>query len=110
VTVPRGMGHVARTVADMVREMVPRHRRTLSEEERIVGVHLRGNDALFNGLKSMIESRIGGRAHLPVPSDPLICKSMLERDNELRWLLSRLEAIHSSPVAEPVEDTREQPA
>jgi len=92
----------------MVRGFVPQLRSTMSPEERTVGAYLRGNEHLFNSLVDLIESRIRGRATLPVPSDPLQCKAILDRDSELRWLLSRLEFVYHSPVAQPADDRSEQ--
>lgn len=111
VTIPRGMQGAARKVSDLVREMVPFMRRSLTADEALVAVYLRGNENLLKGLRAMVQSRIEGRAHLPEPSDPLVCKSMVARDRELQWLMSRLEFIHRSPMSEPVaQDDSEQPA
>lgn len=88
----------ARRVSDMVREMFPRFRTALSEEDRDLAVHLRGNERLYNALTAILRSRIQGRDQLPVPSDPLTCKSILERNNELRWMLSKLEYLYRSPA------------
>jgi hypothetical protein len=97
-------------VTDMVREMIPRFTGAkLTPEERRIAVYLRGNEDLFEALTDLIRLRIGRRGNLPAPSDPVECKAWLEMDRELRWLLGRLDAIHHSPVAEPV-DQGEQPA
>jgi hypothetical protein len=104
MTVPPGMSSAARKVSDIVREMVPHFRPRLSRDEQLVGVHLRGNEQLFEGLKGILQSRIEGRARVPEPSDPLVCKSMLAHDREVQWLLSRLEFIYRSPVSEPGEE------
>ncbi len=109
LTIPRGVAGPALRVSDMVRNMVPRLRNSLSDPERRVGIHLRGNEDLFHGLRDLIESRIGVRVNLPVPSDPIQCKAFLERDRELLWLLSRLELIFSSPVAQSADNSDEQP-
>lgn len=85
-------------VADMVRDMIPRLRVSLSPEEGALGPHLRGNDPLMSALRNLITSRIDGRATVPEPTDPLVCKSMVARDRELQWLLSRLEYVHRSPI------------
>lgn len=96
-------------VSDMVREMFPRVRATPTPEERDLAVYLRANDRLYDSLTGLIRSRIQGRDHLPVPSDPLVCKGILDRNAELRWLLSRLETLHRSQPDE-VADDGEQPA
>ena len=106
MTVPR--------LADFVRKMIPKWRGgALTHDEQELGVHLRGNAPLHEALIGIITSRIRGRANVPVPSDPLMCKSMLERDNELRWLLSRLDFVYRSPVSQdipPEQEDGEQPA
>lgn len=100
-----------RTVAEMVRRMVPSLRRTLTPEEHTLSVYLRGNEDMFNSLKGIIESRMKGRAGVPEPSDPVECKSMVARDRELLWLLAKLEFIYRSPIAVPTEQIDdEQPA
>lgn len=111
MTVPRGNGKDRRRVTDIVRDLIPRFRYRLSHDEQQLGIYLRGNKDLFESLTGLIQSRIGGRASLPVPSDPIVCKAMLERDRELQWLLSRLEFVYKSPVSEPAEaEQGEQPA
>ena len=111
MTVPPGFKGMPGRVADMVRNMTPFVRGDrLSPDERALGVFLRGNTELLGVLSNIIQSRIEGRANLPVPSDPIDCKAMVDRDSELRWLLRRLEFVHASPVAEPAEDHGEQPA
>jgi hypothetical protein len=110
MTVPPGLKSVARKVSDVVREMIPRHRVTLTPEEQTVGIYLRGNKDLYESLRDLIESRIGGRANLSVPSNPIDCKAILDRDHELRWLLNRLAFIYSAPVAQPTDSDGEQPA
>lgn len=93
----------------MVRNMAPFLRPNLSAHETQIGIHLRGNDDLFEGLKGLIQSKIEARARMPVPSTPQDCMVSMARDHELRLLLSRLAFIHNSPVAQPAEDS-EQPA
>ena len=110
MTVPRVLRSASRRVSDMVREMIPRQRSTFTEVENDLALHLRGNAEVFNGLKAVIESRIGVRAHSPVPTNPIDCKAVLERDFELRWLLGRLTLIYNSSGAQPVEEDSEQPA
>lgn len=96
-------------VSDYVRRRISAWRNPFTQEEIDLAPHIRGNEKLYNALARLIETRIGGRARLPVPSDPLICKSMLERDNELRWLLSRLDTVYRSLPSQPA-DNGEQPA
>lgn len=96
MTVPRGV----MKVADMVREMVPIWRNRFSKEEIDLAPHIRGNEKLFKALVALVDARIGGRAKLPVPSDPLSCRAILERDAELRWLTQRLDSLYRSPVSE----------
>lgn len=109
MTVPPKVVAAVGRVSDMVRNLIPALRRNLSPHETALSLHLRNNAPLYEALTGLIESRISGRASLPVPSDPIICKAVLERDNELRWLLSRLEFVYRSPFAQP-EDDGEQPA
>ena len=101
---------VRRKVSDMVREMVATRRPDLTAEEEALAVHLRGNVALYSALMALIQTRIGGRANLPEPSDPLVAKSMLARDRELQWLLKVLEHVHLSPVSQSADRDGEQPA
>lgn len=96
-------------VSDYVRKRISTWRNPFTQEEIDFAPHIRGNEKLYTALTRIIETRIGGRARMPVPSDPLICKSMLERDNELRWLLSRLEAVYRSAASQPA-DNGEPPA
>ncbi len=109
MTVPPGLKHVARSVSEMVRGMVPGIRYRFTKEEVSLAVHLRGNEKLHDSLQELIKSRIAGRAIVPEPSDPVQCKSMLARDRELQWLLGRLKMLYSSPVAVPTERDDEQP-
>ena len=103
------MASTVRRVSDMVREMIPHLRGTLPQEELDLSVHLRSNEKLYDALTELIRSRIRGRENLPVPSDPLACKSIMERQSELRWLLSRLEHLYRLPMNQGV-DQGEQPA
>jgi hypothetical protein len=109
VTVPRPKAGPAKRVSDLVRELIPSFRKTQSREFGQIAVHLRGNEDLYEGLKSMISSRIEGRANLPVPSDPLECMRRLAMDKEASIVLAQLESIYTSPVLEPAKDS-EQPA
>lgn len=86
-------------VSDMVRDLfATRHRFAMTPDEMDLAVSLRGNIPLYEALTNIVQSRITGRASLPVPSDPTDCKAILDRDHELRWLLSRLEFVYRSPV------------
>lgn len=96
-----------RKVSDMVREWLPQMRFQMSTLETNLAVHLRGNSTLMDALTALIKSRISGRVLIAEPSDPIACKSMLARDRELQWLLSRLEFIYRSPV-NPTGEDREQ--
>jgi hypothetical protein len=110
MTVPRGVQAATRRVSDMVRDILPFMRNRLSADEQRLGVHLRGNTAMYEALTGIIQSRVTGRAKLPEPSDPLMCKSMLARDRELQWLLSRLEQVYHSPASQPGDTEGEPPA
>ena len=110
MTIPPGIKAIPQKVSDMVRELIPAWRHGLTQEERRLAVHLRGNIDLYESLRSIIRSRIAGRAAVPEPTDPLICKSMLARDRELQWLLLKLEYIYRSPVNSPAQDDGEPPA
>ena len=110
MTIPKGFSAGAMKLSDMVRSMAPFLRVNLTASETQIGIYLRGNSDLFEGLKGLIESRRQGRANLPVPSNPVDCKVSMAMDRELRWLLSRLEFIHKSPAAQPAEKDSEQPA
>lgn len=103
MTIPPNIASAPRRVADYVRDRITKWRNPLSPDEMNLAPHLRGSEALYDALTRLIESRIEGRAKLPVPSDPLVCKAMLERDNELRWLLSRLDAVYHSAVSPPAD-------
>lgn len=96
-------------VSEMVREMFPRMRTVPTPEERDLSIHLRANDRLYESLTGIIRSRIEGRDHLPVPTDPLVCKSLLERNAELRWLLGRLDFLRRFNPEQGADDG-EQPA
>lgn len=104
MTIPPNWKAAPGRVTDMVRNLMPFLRRNLSDHEQALLLHLRGNEPLFDALKGLIESRIGVRASASVPSDPIQCKAILERDSELRWLLARLEFIYRSPFAQPTDE------
>jgi hypothetical protein len=110
MTVPKLISKPMGRVSDMVRGMVPFSRHELTADEADVAVYLRKHNALYEGLKAVIEARIGVRATLPVPSDPILCKAMLDRDSELRWLIGHLDYIRRFPAAQPVDDHSEPPA
>ena len=98
-------------VADMVRRWIPHMRSLMTREEMDLVPHLRGNAALHSAIQSFIMARIAARDALAVPADPIACKSVMERNNELRWLSSRLEYIFRSPVVDRMgSDNGEQPA
>lgn len=109
MTVPPKFKSAARKVSDMVREMFPTLRVSLGKHEAALGIYLRGNKDMLDALEGMIQERIEGRAVLPEPSDPLMCKSMMARDRELRWLMSRFRFVFASLPSDPVEDSGEQP-
>lgn len=93
----------------MVREAIPWMRLRLTKQEAELGIHLRGNERLYTALVDLIETRIEARAALPEPSEPLVCKSMMAKDRELRWLLSRLAFVYKSPPGTPADTPSEQP-
>ena len=98
-------------LTDVIRKLIPNWRgRELTQDEQQLGIYLRGNEPLHTALTGIINSRITARASVPVPSEPTLCKSMLDRDSELRWLLSRLDFVYHSPVSQPEPDMDEHPA
>lgn len=99
------MSATIKRVSDMIREMVPFLRNRLSKDEMQLGILLRGNTPLYESLCGIIRARIAARASVPAPSEPLVCKSMMERDRELQWLLSRLDLIYRSPMLQPDESS-----
>ena len=102
---------VPKRVRDLALEMLRPfigNRAILLPEEEAFASHLRGNTPLYESLVALITSRIEGRNAQPVPADPIECRGVLERNNELRHLLNRLDLIYRSPVM--VADTDEQPA
>ena len=103
------MATAVRRVSDMVREMIPHMRGKLPQEELDLSAHLRNNEKLYDALTELIRSRIRGRESLPVPSDPLACKSLMERQSELRWLLTKLDHLYRLPIDQGA-DQGEQPA
>ena len=109
MSVLRGMSTGVKKVSEMVMEMFPNIRGRMTAEEQALAGHLRGNEGLYDALTELIRFRMQARDRMAVPSDPLVCKGILERQNELRWLLSRLEAVYRSP-ANPQSDKGEQPA
>ena len=82
-----------------------RTQHTVPPEEMALAPHLRGNERLYEALVALITSRINGRALQPPPSEPVDCVRFLERDYELRWLLSRLESVYRSPVNPEAADS-----
>lgn len=85
-------------VRDMAMGLLSKFRHHVLQEELALAPHLRGNELLYGALVALITSRINGRASQPPPSDPVDCRASMERDYELRWLLSRLESAYRSPV------------
>ena len=111
MTTPPESQSVRQRLADYVRAIFPKMRQIpLTVEEVELAAHMRGNEGLYNALTTLILSRIRGRDFKLVPTDPLECKGMMERNHELRWLLSRLEYVYRSPINEETEETGEQPA
>ncbi len=104
-----GLGSVTARVRDFVREAVPVLRNRMSGDESDLGVHLRGNESLLNALKGVINARIERRDAQDVPADPNQCMASMVRSKELRWLISRLESVFSSPVVGQEKDDSEQP-
>ena len=100
----------SRRIVDMLRDHIPFMRQRLTPTELDIGIHLRGNEALYEALTRLIRTRLEGRAKLPEPSNPIDCKSLVARDCELRWLLNRLDTIYLSPVVQPVDESGEPPA
>ena len=109
MTVPRSIAGATRTVADLVRNMLPQMRYRLVAEEKDLAVYLRGNKALFEALSGFIQLRIRGRANKPVPSDPQECMVSMAMDRELRQLLARLEFVYCSPTIQPANNEGEPP-
>lgn len=99
MTIPK----IAR-VRDMVLAMLPTLRHQLSPVDANLAGHLRGNAPLYESLIAFITSRIQVRDSQPVPSDPVECRGILERNHELRVLLARLESAYRSPINQPAED------
>lgn len=111
MTIPRNIGEAAGRVADHVRGLFYRLRRPEATREELDLVpHLRGNEGLYKALCDLIEARIGVRATLSVPSDPMQCKAILDRDAELRWLLGRLNFVYGYIENEQPTDDGEQPS
>ena len=98
MTIPPAFRSVIPRVADMVRGMFPAFRNSLSADEQTLAIFLRGNRELYDALVNVIKVRTEGRAKVPLPSNPMDCVVSMARDRELRWLLSRLEAIMHSPA------------
>lgn len=111
MTIPKGVKAATQKLTDMLGELMPQFRNRLTANEQRIGIHLRGNQDLYEGLRELIESRIKGRAKLPEPRDPVVCKSMVARDRELQVILSTLEFIYKSPAVQLAEEEEsEQPA
>ena len=110
MTIPKVLSEGRERLTDFVRQLMPVGVGRMTDRENAVAIHLRGNEKLYQALTSLISSRVEGRARLPEPSDPLVCKSMMARDKELQWLLSRLEFIYTSPASPPADRHGEPPA
>ena len=108
MTIPPSLAKAAETVADYVRNLKPFTRNQLTPDEQDLGAILRGNQKLHDALWGVIQGRIEGRAKREVPSDPIECKGMMERDKELQWLMGRLEFLYRSPPTQ--EEEGEPPA
>jgi hypothetical protein len=104
VTIPPFVEQAKKKVSDLVRDLGIARRTIVIQEEQRLGPHLRGQAALYDALVALIRTRIDGRAGVPEPSDPMVAKSMIARDRELQWLLSRLESVYRSPVNQPNSD------
>src|SRR6267378_6781315 len=100
------MPKIAR-VADLIRERLGL-RFTLSPLEASLASHLRGNAPLYDSLTEFLQARVQTRASQPPPVDPIACKSLMERDHELRIILNRLEFLYKSPVA-PTQNEEGEP-
>ena len=85
-------------------------RQVLLPHELDLAAHLRGNAPLHDALNAFLNARIIGRDTQPVPSEPIECRAIMERQNEVRWLLSRLDLIFRSPVNQAAQDESEPPA
>lgn len=96
-------------LTDMVRQLIPQWRQSvLSPTEMDLAVDLRGNERLYNALTTIVQSRITGRASLPVPSNPDDCRAFLERDRECQWMINRFALVYRSAVNSA--DSGEPPA
>ena len=101
---------VIRRVRDLVLSMLPPARVVLAPAEQAIAPYLRGTTPLLESLKLFLNARVSGRASQPVPSDPIDCRASLERDHEVRWLITRLDFIYRSPVNPPAGEDGEPPA
>lgn len=108
MTIPPVVERAKEKVSDFVRGMIGLKRTSVNPLEQRLAIHIRGNVALYESLTALIQSRIDGRAGLPEPAEPLVAKSMIARDRELQWLLSRLDFVYRSPVAQ-AQDNDEPP-
>lgn len=106
MTMPRQI----RRVRDMVLAMLPGVRVVLTPPEEAFAPYIRGNAPLYEALTTFVNARLNARASQPVPPEPIDCRASMERDHELRWLLSRLDFIYRSPVHTPAADENEPPA
>ena len=85
-------------------------RQVLLPHEQDLAVLLRGNAPLFEAIVDFLNARLASRDVQPVPTEPVDCRAIMERQHEVRWLLSRLDLIYRSPVNSAANDDGEQPA
>ena len=79
-------------------------RQVLLPHELDLAAHLRGNTPLYEALNNFLNARIGVRDSQPVPADPIECRAVMERQHELRWLISRLDLVYRSPINSAADD------
>lgn len=99
---------VKQRLAEFVTEMFPALRRRMSKVDESVAVHLRGNDKLYAALRDLLTTRLEARSSMGEPRDPNDCKSIVARNSEIQWLLTRLESIYRSPLNQ--QESGEPPA
>ena len=104
MTIPHGVKQVVGTLADFVRDLIPKMRYRMSPQESRLAIHLRGNKELYEALTDLIHLRLSGRAGVVEPADPVQCKANLARDGECRWLLAEIDHVYRAPVNQAVEE------
>lgn len=103
--------NTAARLSDVVMAMIPSHRHGgMTTHDRQAAVFLRGNTPLFEALTGIVTSRLQGRATVQEPADPVLCKAIMARDGELRWILWKLDTLYRAPAAEHEADSGEPPA